>query len=60
MESYWTFEAIELVPSKLVVLSCIDAYHLHEGMPDKRKTEWLDTQIIWSIGSGKQHNRLHF
>ena len=60
MESYWTFKAVELVPNKLVVLSCIDAYHLHEGMPDKSKTEWLDTQIVWSIESGEQLNSLHF
>lgn len=47
--SFWTFEAVKLVPGKYVELLCIEASHKHEGQPKEIETEWLGTRIIWRI-----------
>lgn len=47
--SYWTFEAVELVPARLVRLECVDALHIHEGQPKEIETEWLGTSTEWQI-----------
>lgn len=47
--SYWTFEAVKLVPGKYVELLCIEASHKHKGQPKEIETEWLGTRVIWSI-----------
>lgn len=48
-KSYWTFEASVLDPEKRVEMICVDALHLHEGMPKEIETEWLNTRVGWDI-----------
>ncbi|GAA0465538.1 hypothetical protein GCM10009096_02680 [Parasphingorhabdus litoris] len=48
---YWTFEATILNPNQCVEMICVDALHLHEGMPKEIETEWLDTRVRWDIHS---------
>ena len=31
--SYWVMRAINLIPEKLVELECIEAHHVHDGLP---------------------------
>jgi len=47
--SFWTFEAVKLVPGRLVELICVEAFHKHEGQPKEIETEWLGTRVIWVI-----------
>ncbi len=46
---YWTFEATALEPRKYVEMICVEALHLHEGMPKAIETEWLGTRVRWEI-----------
>ena len=48
---YWVFEATTLEPGKRVEMICVEALHLHEGMPKEIETEWLDTRVRWDIQS---------
>lgn len=47
--SFWTFEAVKLVPGKHVELLCVEALHKHEDQPKAIETEWLDSRVIWTI-----------
>lgn len=47
--TYWTMRVEKLVPDKIVVLKCIDANHLHDGLPDSIRQEWLNTVLNWEI-----------
>lgn len=48
-QSYWTFEAITLVPNQYIKMMCIDALHLHQGQPKAIEKEWLDTNLVFEI-----------
>lgn len=48
-KSYWTFEAVTLVPEERIEMQCVEALHLHEGQPPEIEQEWLGTKIIWQI-----------
>lgn len=48
-KSYWTLEAVRLKPGAHVETVCVDAHHLHDGLPPEVEKEWLDTRINWSI-----------
>ena len=52
-DSYWTFEAKQLIPSSLVQLECVDAHHAHEGLPASIEKEWLGTTAQWLIREDK-------
>ncbi len=56
-KSYWTFEALNLIPNELVELECVGAMHLHEGMPKEIETEWLGSVLRFTIsqaGTGSE------
>lgn len=46
---HWTFEAMSLVPGRLIEMICIDAHHKVEGQPKEIDREWLGTRIIWQF-----------
>lgn len=48
-ESFWTFEAKDLIPAQLVTLLCVDAHHIILGQSDASLTEWLDTTLRFKI-----------
>ncbi|WP_179954309.1 SRPBCC family protein [Denitrobaculum tricleocarpae] len=48
-KSYWTFEAVTLIPGERVEMKCVEALHLHEGQPREIEQEWLGTKVIWQI-----------
>ena len=65
-ESYWVLEAVTLNEPSLVELRCCEAYHVHDGLPDGIKEEWLGTVLRFEIagtGSGTSitltHEGLH-
>lgn len=53
--TYWVMRATNLVPSNLVELECIEAHHLHDGLPSSIHSEWQGTKLKWKIeGHGGQ------
>ena len=48
-ESYWEFEAATLEAPGLVELRCCAANHIHEGLPDGIRREWLGTVLRFEI-----------
>jgi len=47
--SYWVMLAINLIPEKLVELECIEAHHVHDGLPSSILNEWKGSKLIWNI-----------
>ncbi len=58
--SQWTFEALELMEAKRVVLVCIESDHHHEGLPGTIQHEWLGTQLIWQINEDDAGTHIEF
>ena len=48
-KSYWVFEAVTLDEPCLVELRCCGANHIHEGLPDTVREEWLGTVLHFKI-----------
>lgn len=46
-KSFWTFEAARLRPGELLELKCVEADHIHEGMPESIRKEWEGTSLVW-------------
>lgn len=58
---YWTMRAEALVPNRHVVLECIDANHIHEGvLPLSAREEWLGTRLRWQIEPCDSATRITF
>lgn len=61
-QSYWRFEAQTLNKPDLIELRCCDAFHIHEGLSEDIKEEWLDTVLrfeIKAIESGSEITLTH-
>lgn len=56
---YWTFKANILEPDH-IELSCVEALHIHDGMPKTIETEWLGTTLIWHILATDEGCRIDF
>ncbi len=60
--STWTFRATKLVPDRHVELTCTAANHIHDGLPDSFREEWLGTKLIFDIepnGHGARIRLMH-
>jgi len=58
--SCWTFQASELAHPKRVVLTCIDASHSHNGLPDSIHTEWIGSKLIINISGQDNLSTIQF
>ena len=58
--TYWTMRVLELVPGQQVLLRCIAANHVHEGLPDSIAQEWLNTELDWQIAPLEEGCRIQF
>lgn len=58
--TYWTFEATTLIPDERVELVCVDAKHIHEGIPQAIEKEWLNTKIVFEIEKIEDGSLIHF
>ena len=47
--TYWVMRASNLVPDNCVELECIEAHHVHEGLPSSILNEWEGTKLRWNI-----------
>ena len=58
--SYWVMRASNLVPGKLVELECIDADHVHDGMPSSILNEWKGSKLKWNIQKQELETKITF
>ena len=58
--SYWVMRAIQLIPNRLVELECIEAHHVHEGLPSSILNEWKGTSLKWEISENAEHTKIAF
>ena len=56
---YWAFKAISL-ELDMVELECVEALHIHEGMPKEIETEWLGTRVVWEIRDADDGTNINF
>jgi len=56
--SYWVMRATNLIPGKLVELDCIDAHHVHDGLPSSILTEWKGSKLRWDIQKQELETKL--
>ena len=47
--TYWVMRASNLDPPNCVELECIEAHHVHEGLPSSILNEWEGTKLRWDI-----------
>lgn len=46
---FWTFEAARMDARHTLRLTCVEAYHVHEGQPPELEQEWLGTHLNWTF-----------
>ncbi|MCG7899965.1 MAG: SRPBCC domain-containing protein [Candidatus Thiodiazotropha weberae] len=47
--TYWVMEVVRLSENRLIELLCIEAHHLHEGLPASIEKEWEGTKLKWAL-----------
>ena len=61
-ESYWILEAITLEKPDLIELRCCEAHHIHDGLSENIRQEWLNTVLKFDIkqkGEGTEITLIH-
>lgn len=58
--TYWAMRATKLVPEKSVEFECIEAHHVHEGLPASIRKEWEGTKLIWTIQQQGDKTKISF
>jgi len=46
--TYWVMRANNLAPD-YIELECIEAHHIHDGLPSSILKEWKETKLKWEI-----------
>ncbi len=41
-------------------LECIEAHHIHEGLPESILNEWEGTKLIWQIQQEGENTKIMF
>ncbi|MCG7940569.1 MAG: SRPBCC domain-containing protein [Candidatus Thiodiazotropha lotti] len=60
--TYWKMEVVGLSENRLIELLCIEAHHLHQGLPASIEKEWEGTKLKWelqAVDGGTQIDFLH-
>jgi len=58
--SYWVMRANNLVPDKFVELECIEAHHVHNGLPLSILNEWKGSKLKWDIQKQEVKTKIIF
>jgi hypothetical protein len=58
--TYWTMRSTKLLPNTIVELECIEAHHIHEGLPASIRKEWEGTKLIWNIQQQGDNTKITF
>lgn len=59
-DSSWTFRPVTLEPHRLVEHECVGAQHVHDGLPESIRTEWLGTKMRFEITPTEAGSRIVF
>ena len=59
-KSYWSFESTVMDEPSRIELTCHDANHIHEGLSDHIRTEWLGTKLLFEITEEDGKTRIDF
>ena len=58
--TYWVMRANSLVPDNFVELECLEAHHVHEGLPLSILNEWEGTRLRWQIQKHGEKTKIIF
>ena len=58
--TYWTMRVTKLLPYEIIELECIDAHHIHEGLPASILKEWEGTKLKWQIQQQGENTKIIF
>lgn len=58
--TYWMMRATKLVPNESVELECVEAHHIHEGLPALIRKEWEGTKLKWNIQQQGDNTKISF
>jgi hypothetical protein len=58
--TYWVMVAREVRPHSHVELECVEAHHVHEGLPSSILREWEGTRLRWQVGVQGASTRILF
>ncbi|MEN8136372.1 MAG: SRPBCC domain-containing protein [Thermodesulfobacteriota bacterium] len=59
-QTYWTMRATKLMTNISVELACIEAHHVHEGLPPTIRKEWEGTKLKWNIQQQGDNTKISF
>jgi len=59
-ESYWVFEATVLNEYHLIELTCCEANHVHNGLSENIRQEWLNTILQFQISEERNITSIKF
>jgi hypothetical protein len=58
--TYWTMLVTKLSADQYVELECIEAHHVHEGLPESILKEWEGTTLKWVIQPERELTKIRF
>ena len=58
--TYWKMRVKQMVLNSLIELVCIEANHVHEGLPESIREEWFGTVLRWRIVEQGANTRIIF
>ena len=58
--TYWTMRVTKLSENQCVELQCVEAQHIHDGLPASILKEWEGTVLRWDIEPEVKLTRIHF
>jgi len=56
--TFWVMRANILDPDKFVELECIEAHHVHDGLPSSILKEWEGTKLKWEIQKQEEKTKI--
>jgi hypothetical protein len=56
--TYWVMRASNLVPDTFIELECIEAHHVHDGLPSSILDEWEGTKLKWEIQKQEEKTKI--
>jgi len=56
--TYWVMCASSLTTDSSVELECIEAHHVHDGLPSSILDEWKGTKLKWEIQKEEEKTKI--
>lgn len=59
-QTYWVFEVKDLAERQRIEMECINAMHVHDGLPKEIEQEWKGTKMVFDITPKGNKCRIDF